>query len=213
MSSLGKKFTKNVFINCPFDAKYTPMLRPLLFTILQLRYIPRIASESFDSGKPRVEKIYKLIEISKFSIHDLSRIKSSKTNETYRLNMAFELGVDIGCRLYKKNIRKNKRCVILETKKYRYQKALSDLSNSDIKSHNDEPNNIIREVRNWFVEVANSKAPSPTVIWQNYNEFMADFYSKRKREGYKRKDLHVMPIPEFIRFTKVWLKRKKILKK
>ena len=29
---------------------------------------------------------------------------------------------------------------------------------------------------------------------------MADFYKKRKEEGYKKKDLEMMPIPEFIHF-------------
>jgi hypothetical protein len=27
-------FARNVFVNCPFDKDYTPLLRPLLFTLL-----------------------------------------------------------------------------------------------------------------------------------------------------------------------------------
>lgn len=78
MAKTKKKFNKNVFINCPFDKKYKLLLKPLLFTILYLGYQPRIASESSDSGETRINKIFKLIQESKYSIHDLSRIQSSK---------------------------------------------------------------------------------------------------------------------------------------
>jgi hypothetical protein len=75
METQNECFEKNVFINCPFDNDYyIPLLRPLLFTIIYLGYNPRIATESFDSGEIRIQKIGKLIKDSKFSIHDLSRI-------------------------------------------------------------------------------------------------------------------------------------------
>jgi len=91
-------FEKNVFINCPFDDKYLELLHPLSFTLIYLDFNPRIALESFDSGHQRIDKICKLIEESKFSIHDLSRLQSQKKNEYFRLNMPFELGIDYGVR-------------------------------------------------------------------------------------------------------------------
>lgn len=120
--------------------------------------------------------------------------------------MPFELGIDIGCRLFKGGKAAAKICLILEKERYRYQKALSDLSNSDIKNHNNEPEDIVRQVRNWFIENVLSKADSGTKIWEKFNEFMADFYEKRKKEGYKEKDLEMMPVPEFIYFIVNWLK-------
>ncbi len=211
MRNSSSNFLKNVFINCPFDSHYTSLLRPLLFTILYLDYNPRIASERFDSGEARINKICELIRISKYSIHDLSRIQSSKKGEFYRLNMPFELGIDIGYRLFSTGNAKTRKCLILEKEKYRYQKALSDLSSSDIKHHNNEPEDIVREVRNWFVETDKPRVPSGTRIWEHFNEFMADFYTKRKKEGYKRKDLQMMPIPELVSFKKEWLQEKDIL--
>jgi hypothetical protein len=74
-------FSKNVFINCPFDSDYVALLRPLLFTVLYLGYVPRIASERLDSGEPRIDKIVDLIQHSRFSIHDLSRIEASEKKE------------------------------------------------------------------------------------------------------------------------------------
>lgn len=197
---------KNVFINCPFDKEYyASLLRPLLFTIIYLGYNPRIATESFDSGVVRIQKICNLIIDSKFSIHDLSRMQSKKKNEIFRLNLAFELGIDIGCRLFKAGRAKNKKCLVLETEKYRIRRALSDLAGSDIKHHNNDPELIVREVRNWFVENGLKKAASATGIWVRFNKFMVDFYYQRKKEGYKANDLEMMPIPEFISFIKEWI--------
>jgi hypothetical protein len=76
MSYPDEDFQTNVFINCPFDSDYIPLLRPLLFTVLFLGYNPRIASESCDSGEARIGKICNLIQCSKHSIHDISRIQS-----------------------------------------------------------------------------------------------------------------------------------------
>ncbi len=205
MNKMANNFSNNVFINCPFGPDYIPLLRPLLFTILYLGYNPRIASESSDSGEARFQKICQLIEQSRISIHDLSRIRSTKKNEFFRLNMPFELGVDIGCRRYKGGLTDQKKCLVLEKERYRYRKALSDLSGSDIKNHNNEPEEIVRQTRSWFVENENPRADSATQIWESFNEFMADFYHKREEEGYKDKDLEMMPIPEYILFIKDWL--------
>jgi len=71
-------FEQNVFINCPFDDSYLPLLRPILFTVIYLGFTPRIALERLDSGEPRINKIISLIEDSKYAIHDLSRIKAKK---------------------------------------------------------------------------------------------------------------------------------------
>ena len=198
-------FSKNVFVNCPFDDDYLSLLRPLLFTVLYLGYNPRIASERTDSGEARFQKIRELIEQSRISIHDLSRIRSGKKKEYSRMNMPFELGVDIGCRAYKGGEAKEKKCLILEKERYRYQRALSDMSGSDIKNHNNEPEEIVRQIRNWFIENDIQYADSGTKIWEAFNSFMADFYQKREVEGYKSKDLDMMPVPEYIRFIKGWL--------
>jgi len=212
-SKIGKKlkinmaigngiFDKNVFINCPFDSKYISLLRPLLFTILYLGYNPRISSESSDSSESRFDKICRLIEDSRISIHDLSRIRSSTKKEFYRLNMALELGVDIGCKLFKHN---QKKCLILEKEKYGYQKALSDLSGYDIKSHNNEPQKIVSQVRDWFVTNEKIHIESASKIWGYFNEFTAYFYEKRKKEGFEDEELDIMATPEYIQNIKDWL--------
>lgn len=204
---VGDSFEKDVFINCPFDEEYYPLLRPLLFTILSVGFNPRIALESSDSGEQRINKICQLIRSSRYAIHDLSRLQSKKKNEFYRLNMAFELGIEYGIRhLSLKGRFKTKRCLILGQERYTFMKALSDLSGVDIKNHKNDPVLLIRELRNWFVEtVGLTRTGSPTVIWYNFNDFMRDCYDKRKSEGFTDEDVKMMPVPEFISFIRDWL--------
>src|SRR5438067_6400268 len=123
----AKSFEKGVFVNCPFDATFRPLLEPLLFTIIDLGFFPKIASDVSDSGRPRIERIAQLIRAARFAVHDLSRIRASKPGEMARLNMPFELGIDVGCRLFGAGLG-HKACLILEEKRYRYQAAISDIA-------------------------------------------------------------------------------------
>ena len=82
---------------------------------------------------------------------------------------------------------------------------LSDLSNSDIKSHNNDPETLVFQIRNWFAELGLKKAPSATRIWERFNEFMADFRETRERDGFKDRDLEYMPVPEYLDFIKEWI--------
>jgi hypothetical protein len=202
-------FEKNVFINCPFDPAYDSLLRPLLFTILYFKFNPKIASERSDSGEQRINKICELIEVSKYSIHDLSRLKSAKKNEFSRHNMPFELGIDYGSRRFAGKPFDEKKFLILEKERNNYSKALSDLAGVDIKSHNDKPSDIIRAARNWFVETVKlTKLKPATVIWNDFNDFMADFDADRRKDGFEHDDIYKMPIPEFTLFIREWLEAK-----
>lgn len=190
-------FDKNIFINCPFDDDYFPLLKPLLYTLKKIGFKPRISLERNDSGEIRLHKIKELIESSKYSIHDLSRAKAKKAGEYFRQNMPFELGLDLGCRDYKF---KGKKILILEEEKYSTQKSLSDLSFADCKCHRGEAEELVYEVRNWFAENGHKKVPSASSIWDGYNEFYADLYEEKSNLGFKPKDINRLPIPEFMDF-------------
>ena len=199
----GGEYEKNVFINCPFDDDYTPLLRPLLFTVVRLGFRPRLSSERSDSAENRLKKICSLIDESRNSIHDLSRLKASVEGEFYRLNMPFEFGIDYGCRAFGENT--GKRCLVLAGEPYEYRRALSDISGSDIKYHEEEPSKIVRGVRNWFVEtVGLRRIPGGTPIWREFTDFMAEFYDRRESEGFSGDDLIMMPVPEFVDFIFEW---------
>lgn len=201
------KYEKNVFINCPFDNYYFSLLHPLLFTIIYLGLNPRIALERANSGEPRFNKICELINKSKFGIHDLSKIKAKRRGEYFRLNMPFELGLDIGARIFNKSKHNKKICLILAEEKYAYQAALSDLSNSDIKHHDSNPIKVVECVRSWFAENGFKNIPSPTIVWYKFTDFMKDFYDKRNEEGFSDDDIYNMPIKETIQFMKEWRRK------
>jgi hypothetical protein len=100
---------------------------------------------------------------------------------------------------------------VLEKEKFRYMKGLSDISGCDIKSHNEEPYKLVQEVRNWFVEsISPQGVPSASSIWYKFNDFMSDFYDKRKSDGFTQDDLEIMPIPEYIQFMKIWCEENKV---
>lgn len=207
-TSPNTDFEINVFINCPFDDDYIPLLQPLLFTILYLDFNPRIATERSDSGEQRIDKICELIELSKFSIHDLSRLQSKKKKEFYRLNMPFELGIDYGCRKFAANYHKDKKFLVLEKSRYDYAKALSDLSGVDIKNHEDDPIKIIRIARNWLASFVTGKSiDAPAVVWEKFNLFMQNFAEERMEQGFSKDDIYEMPTSEFTGYIKEWLRK------
>lgn len=199
-------YESNVFINCPFDDEYYALLRPLLFTIVYLGYNPRIASERSDSGENRIDKICKLIQESRYSIHDLSRLKSSKAREFYRLNMPFELGIEYGARLFGPPFMSDKKYLILERKLHDFKRALSDISGVDIKAHNNEPDEVVRSVRDWFVETVGLRGvKTGTVIWWKFSDFTTAFYEAMIAKGSPERDIDQMPIPEYVDHIRSWV--------
>ena len=199
-------FSRNVFVNCPFDSEYVPLLRPLLFTIIYVGFLPRIASERSDSGENRIDKICALIRACQYSIHDLSRLRASQIGEFSRMNMPFELGIEYGSRRFGVQPLTRKKCLVLERDQHEFQKALSDLSGIDIKHHNNEPSEVVRAVRNWFVETVGLRGVhSASRIWYRFADFASDFYDTRVADGYSAEDLNMMPASEYIEFIHRWV--------
>ena len=198
-------YEQNVFINCPFDEQYYPLLRPLLFTVIYLGFTPRLSTERSNSGEARIEKLFELIEDSKYGIHDLSRIKAEKVGEYFRLNMPFELGIDIGCGRYGGGRLDSKQCLILETERYRFQAAISDLSNSDIEAHKNEPRQVVVIVRNWLGRVSTAKTVGPTRIWDSFIEFMSVNDEDLTDSGFSADEIAALPVPELMDRMETWV--------
>jgi hypothetical protein len=207
---MSDTFNSSVFINCPFDERYRILLKPLLFTIQFCHLIPRIASERLDSSEVRIEKIQAIIEECKYSIHDLSRIRSSAPGEYYRLNIGFEIGVDLGCKLYHPDPKyKAKQLLILEAEKFSYQKAISDLSGSDVRCHHENPELLIEEVRAWLASLLEWELPGPNTIWYEYNAFNMDLFTEFKANGFTEKQIEQLNMPEFLRYLQEWIEAKR----
>lgn len=95
---------------------------------------------------------------------------------------------------------------MLEKDPHEFRKAISDLSGIDIKHHGNEPEGIVRAVRDWFVEtVGLRRVHSATRIWRRFADFTLTFYDARLADGFSERDLNMMPIPEYIDFIEAWL--------
>jgi len=197
-----------VFINCPFDDDYRQLLISILFTVKFLGFTPRLTLQKLDAGTARLENIVKLIDSSKFGIHDLSRILATKKGEHTRMNMPFEFGIDYGCKKFKKGVWAQKKTLVLEKEPYRYQAALSDLSGSDIKNHNDEPIRLVKAVRDWFITEEIGTGPSHKKIWYDFNDFSADLDEKLVEEGHEPEDFENVPIPEIMAYMDIWFENR-----
>jgi len=207
MDPTGGTFDQNVFINCPFDGQYKPLLRAMLFTLIYCGLTPRIASERGDSGEVRISKILELIKECKYSIHDLSRMEPLNPGDLPRFNMPFELGLDIGCKESASGQLAQKKSLILERERFRYQRVLSDLSGNDIKDHHGEPERLVRRVRSWLIENVRPDLPTGTEVWEAFNNFCDLFDAETSKLEYSREDLDEMPVKEEIYFINLFLNR------
>ena len=201
----NQSFERCVFVNCPFDEDYEPILQAILFCIVDLDFTPRLASENQDSGDVRLDKIRQLIEASKYSIHDLSRCQAKKKGEHFRLNMPFELGIDYGCRQYFGQGREAKKFLILEEQRYRYQAALSDISGSDIQAHKGDYQVAVKKVRNWLVNVAGATGKGPTAIFQSYADFQEWYWETKRDAGATDDDIREYPTSEVLEAMHRWI--------
>lgn len=194
---------KNVFINCPFDNQYFVLLKPLLFSLIYIELIPQI-SETSDSGEIRLHKIKGLMSNSKYSIHDLSRMEPLKNKELPRFNMPFECGIDFGIKLSNPLTMAEKKFLILEKEDFRYQQVISDISGNDIKSHKNNPEQIIKVIRDWF-KPTNPKIPRHKEIWLAFAEFEYDYENILNKEGYDPKDIHSLTFSDIIENMQTWI--------
>lgn len=164
-------YNDNVFINCPFDEDYKPLLDAIVFTVYDCGFIGRCALEEDDVSQVRIDKIYNIIADCRYGIHDISRTDLDKTSSLPRFNMPFELGIFLGAKKFGSEEQKRKKCLILDNKPYRYQQFISDIAGQDIQAHNNASEQIIKVVRNWLRTASNRKMiPDGGIIWQRYQD-------------------------------------------
>ncbi len=165
-------YSKNVFINCPFDNEYLNLRNALVFAIFDCGFVPRCALEEDDSGNIRFEKIKQIIAESKLGIHDLSRTELDSENNLPRFNMPLELGLFLGAKCFGGKVQKQKNCLIFDKEQYRYQKFISDIAGQDIRSHNLQAEELIKYIRNWLNSAFNDRIiPGGKKIYQRFEQF------------------------------------------
>jgi len=202
---VNRSFETSVFLNCPFDEAYKPILQSILFCVVFLGLTPRIALERMDSAETRLAKIAELVSECRYSIHDLSRCLAVEAGEHYRMNMPFELGIDYGCRQFGAPHQNDKKILILEEKRYRYQAAISDLSGCDIEAHGNDFEKAVRKVRNWLSNEAGGAAIGARKVLAGYYDFQEWNYETQLARGFDEDDILDYPTKELLASMIEWI--------
>ena len=172
---MDTRYAGNVFINCPFDKEYLILRDALLFAIFDCGFIPRCTLEEDDSGNVRFNKIQKIIAECRFGVHDISRTELDDKTQTPRFNMPLELGVFLGAKHFGNRQQKRKVCLVLDREQYRYQAFISDIAGHDIRSHDNDPEEVITQIRNWLNTASGRKTiPGGRAIISRWCQFETD---------------------------------------
>lgn len=198
-------YADNVFLNCPFDSNYDPLLKVMVFTVLHCGFVPRCAKEQQDSGVIRLEKIYRQIESCKYGIHDISRTELDAGSRLPRFNMPFELGVFLGAKRFGGHPNSKKSCLILDRDQYRYQQYISDIAGQDIRAHEGSPARCLTLIRDWLSDQSRRVAmPTGDVIWDSYQLYLSELPDLCAAIS---QTPHMMTYNDYVRLTANWLKQ------
>jgi hypothetical protein len=203
-------YDDNVFVNCPFDKNYEPILYSIIFAVHDCGYSARTALDSDDGSEVRITKIQELIRLCRYGIHDISRIEVSPNSGLPRFNMPLELGIFLGAKSFGSGPQELKKCMILDTHPYRYQRFCSDIAGQDIHYHEDEPKTALKRVRNWLSNHSGRVAvrvPGGTVMARRYEVFQNDLPLMCNKLNLDRDELQ---LPEYRALVCVWLQENKV---
>ncbi len=168
-------YNDNVFINCPFDSDYKPLFDAMIFAVHDCGFVARCALEAGDASQVRIDKIYNIIEDCRYGIHDISRTELDEVSLLPRFNMPLELGIFLGAKRFGVEKQETKKCLVMDRELYRYQKFISDIAGQDIFVHHNNPEEVVRVVRNWLLTVSDRQTiPSGSIIWKHYQDFLED---------------------------------------
>jgi hypothetical protein len=203
---LPHDYDKSVFINCPFDTDYEPLFNAMLFAVHHISFTPKSAKQIGDAGQPRFDRIVELIASCRYSIHDISRTELDPGHGLPRFNVPFELGLDLGCKVYGERIHGQKHALILDTDRHRHRTFISDIAGHDVEAHNGSVEAVITVVRNWLTLAINPMpvtTPSGRSMYARYQAFQADLPETCNRLKW---DIDNLPFADFSWAVHDWIK-------
>jgi hypothetical protein len=159
----------SAFINIPYDPGYEEHFLAYIAGIAAYGLIPRATLE-LTSGERRLDRIFELIAVCKYSFHDLSLVKlDRRPPATPRFNMPFELGLVIG---WQKAAPSDHGWFVFESSPHRIQKSLSDLNGTDPFIYGPTPGGILREIRNALAR--HDVRPTAEQMWDMFDVLKED---------------------------------------
>lgn len=196
---LPADYSRNVFINCPFDRRHTPLFRAMVFAVHDCGFIARCALETVDGGEARIRKIIQIMRESRYGIHDISRIELDRGTRLPRFNMPLELGLFLGAREFGVREQRLKECLILDRARHRYQAFCSDIAGQDILAYNGDVASVIVAVRSFLANKRPADLlPSGSMIAQRYEAFHAELASSARPFHLSPSDLTFTELRAFV---------------
>jgi hypothetical protein len=136
---------KTAFINLAYVDSNESLYLALIAGLAGFGLVP-VAALHDPTSNPQLSRIFKLIEDSVISFHDLSYIKLDPPGpKTPRFNMPFELGLAVAISL---SGPRRHRWFVLETKQHRAAKSLSDISGANVQIHDGHAASVFRAISN-----------------------------------------------------------------
>jgi hypothetical protein len=153
---------RSVFVNCPFDGEYKPLRDAILLAALACGFTPRLANDSGDVSRSRMDRIESTMRECTYSIHDLSRCTGTGDWNHARFNMPLELGMAMSM---------PHDWLVLVPVRHSYATFVSDLAGYDLKPHDLTPPAVIRAVVSWLSTRKNDFAVTPTAVIAAFEDF------------------------------------------
>jgi hypothetical protein len=205
----ARPYSRCVFVNCPFDKSFKPILDAILFAIHDCGFIARIALEDAGTGDARLEKIREIIEESQFSIHDVSRVQQSQRRHLPRFNMAFECGIFFGAKFFGSNLHRTKDLLVLDRVEHRFKETVSDLGGQDGGFHNNDPKAAISCVRVFLARKSKHQdIPGAAYIQQRFRLFKTQLPAMAMVKKLSLAELQGLDyLPELLHLMIAWQKK------
>ena len=199
----SKAYSRQVFLNCPFDDGYRTLYEAIIFAVLHCGFVIRCARERDDSGETRISKIVEIIRESSLGIHDISRVELDETNGLPRFNMPLELGLFIGANSFSDHTKQRKtRCLILDRDPYRYQKFISDIAGQDIRHHGGDARKALKITRDWLASASTRTLPGPLETERLYDDFRRELPAILDKLSLRPDEVQFV---EYVKIAMEWL--------
>ena len=152
----------------------------------------RCALEESDSAQVRVEKITPAS--SRQVPARYPRCVANGVGHDLRVTEvqhALETGIFLGARKFGGGRQRQKRCLVLDRERFRYQAYLSDISGQDVKEHADDPAKAIKAVRDWLSHFAPKDVmrPGGKKMAKRYGIFLDELPALLREVDVEREEL------------------------
>ena len=151
----------SVFVNCPFDDEFRPLLDATVLSVSCCGFFPRSALEGGVSNESRVSRVIETIRKSRYSIHDLSRCMGEGPENLARFNMPLELGIAMGRHFYQST---EHEWLVLAPAVHVHVPFISDLRAWDLASHDGSERSIVAAIVPWLGDRQGIKTTPRTVL-------------------------------------------------